>query len=208
MNSVLQNKKFRLRVTYKKSGVAAWLSQLELARALEHAVRRSGLKYAVSQGYSPHMRISFGPAIGVGIESLSQYFDVILTDYLAPEKCLAALKDASVPCLEPISCEYVDNNASMLLDKLAKYEVLIDAQIKKLKVPKSITIDKKGKSKTINVGDYLCGEVKVSNSQVKAMLKFSLKSDERGSLNPSIFVDEICRESGLSDFVIINFKKL
>ena len=41
---------FRLRVTYAETGRLVMLSHLEIARALERAVRRAGLPYAVSQG--------------------------------------------------------------------------------------------------------------------------------------------------------------
>ena len=47
---------FRLRVTFHETGRLAMLSHLELARALERAVRRAQLPFAVSQGFSPHMR--------------------------------------------------------------------------------------------------------------------------------------------------------
>ena len=58
---------FRLRVVFRKAGRLALLSHLEVARALERAVRRAGLPYAVSQGFSPHMRIAFGAALPVGV---------------------------------------------------------------------------------------------------------------------------------------------
>ncbi|WP_417304102.1 DUF2344 domain-containing protein, partial [Ellagibacter isourolithinifaciens] len=45
---------FRLRLTFAKQGRLAMLSHLEVARALERTVRRAGLPYAVSQGFSPH----------------------------------------------------------------------------------------------------------------------------------------------------------
>lgn len=54
---------FRLRVTFRETGRLAMLSHLELARALERAVRRAQLPFAVSQGFSPHMRIAFGAAL-------------------------------------------------------------------------------------------------------------------------------------------------
>ena len=44
---------FRLRVGYCKQGRLALLSHLEIARALERAVRRAALPFAVSQGFSP-----------------------------------------------------------------------------------------------------------------------------------------------------------
>ena len=204
----LQNRKFKLRVTYKKVGVAAWLSQLELARALERQVRRSGLPYAVSEGFSPHMRISFGPALSVGITGERQIFDVLLRDYIAPEKCLKALKDVCQTCLEPVECVYVDNKETIPQDFVSNYEVLIDGNISKLKIPETISVFKKRKEKTFNVADFLDQDIKITKTSQGTKLEFCLKQSESGSLNPSKFLDEVLKTSGKSNALIISFKKL
>lgn len=60
---------FRLRSTYIETGRLAMLSHLEVAHTLERTVRRAGLPFAVSQGFSPHMKIAFGAALPVGVGS-------------------------------------------------------------------------------------------------------------------------------------------
>ena len=77
---------FRLRVFFAKSGRCAMLSHLEVARALERAVRRAALPYAISQGFSPHMKIAFGAALPVGVGGVSECFDLMMTSYIAPER--------------------------------------------------------------------------------------------------------------------------
>ena len=75
---------FRLRVTFRETGRLAMLSHLELARALERAVRRAQLPFAVSQGFSPHMRIAFGAALPVGVGGTAEIFDLFLTRRVPP----------------------------------------------------------------------------------------------------------------------------
>ena len=75
---------FRLRVEFCKQGRLALLSHLEVARALERAVRRAGLPFAISQGFSPHMKIAFGAALPVGVGGLHEVFDLQLTRYVLP----------------------------------------------------------------------------------------------------------------------------
>lgn len=204
----MPEQKFKLRVTYKKVDNAAWLSQLELARALEHALRRSKLPYAVSEGFVPHMRISFGPALGVGISSESQVFDVLLTRYIAPDKCLKALQDVSADCLMPISAVYVDNKETFETSGVNVFEVELNGQISKLKVPKSIEVVKKKKTKTLDVAKFLDGDVELSKGKAATKLRFKLKFSEDGSLNPDVFVKALLENSGVSAPEIINFKKL
>ena len=57
---------FRLRVSFAKTGRLRFLSHLEVVHALERAVRRTELEYAVTQGFNPRMKIAFGPALPVG----------------------------------------------------------------------------------------------------------------------------------------------
>ena len=87
---------FRLRLTFAKQGRLAMLSHLEVARALERTVRRAGLPYAVSQGFSPHMLIAFGAALPVGVGGTHEIADVRLTHYVSADKALSALQEASV----------------------------------------------------------------------------------------------------------------
>ena len=70
---------FRLRMTFCKQGRLAMLSHLEVARALERAVRRAGLPFAVSQGFSPHMKIAFGAALPVGVGGTHELADLQMT---------------------------------------------------------------------------------------------------------------------------------
>ena len=55
---------------------AAWVSHLDLLGMLERALRRSGLPVAYSQGFNPHMLISWGPAHPVGLAADGEFADV------------------------------------------------------------------------------------------------------------------------------------
>lgn len=208
MDQSLENKKFRLRVTYKKTGVLAYVSHLELIKSLEACIRRSGLPYCVSQGYSPHMKISFGPALAVGIESEKQIFDIYLKTYIKPNEALCALKEASKNSLEISGCKYIDNSevsASANFGQI-EYCVLVDKNIKEIKIPKQIKIEKKRKEKIFEVSKYLCGEVKLTKEGSYTKLNFCLNSYETGSLKPVDFLNSILEYSGCSEYKIINFK--
>ena len=50
---------FRLRVRYGKRDRLKYLGHLEVIHTIERIVRRAGLPYAVTQGFSPHMRVGF-----------------------------------------------------------------------------------------------------------------------------------------------------
>jgi radical SAM-linked protein len=81
----------RVRLQYAKTGKARFLSHLELVRAMTRAMRRAGLPLRYSAGFHPAPRLSFGPALGVGIAGLREYLDLELLLPFEPENGLADL---------------------------------------------------------------------------------------------------------------------
>lgn len=105
---------FRLRVQYEICGRLAYLSHLETIRSMERVIRRAGLPFAVTEGFSPHMKIAFGPALPVGAGSAGEYLDVRLQRYIEPEQALERLRLAAPRKLMPLECFYVDVRADAI----------------------------------------------------------------------------------------------
>lgn len=72
------------RVRFTKSGKVRFLSHRDVARVWERALRRSGVRAAYSEGFSPRPRLSFGLALSTGYESLGEYLDIDLADEVDP----------------------------------------------------------------------------------------------------------------------------
>jgi radical SAM family uncharacterized protein len=67
---------FRHRITFSKTGDARFLSHRNTMDVLERAIRAAGLPARYSEGFNPHMRLSMGPALALGLESRHEVFDV------------------------------------------------------------------------------------------------------------------------------------
>lgn len=179
---------FRLRVEYCKKGRLSMLSHLEIARALERAVRRADLPFAVSQGFSPHMKIAFGSALPVGVGSTCEIFDLQMTRYVAPEKALAALRAASVPDLMPYDCRYIGprDAAASVAYPVASYQAELSFALEGgLPLPEEVHVVRKKKEKTLKVADYLVGQLATEG----AMVTFELESKPTGSLRPDVLLN-------------------
>jgi radical SAM-linked protein len=83
----------KVRVQYSKAGKARYLSHLELMTAMMRAMRRADFPLRYSTGFHPSPRVSFGPALGVGIAGLKEYLDLELTPPFDRESALRALND-------------------------------------------------------------------------------------------------------------------
>jgi radical SAM family uncharacterized protein/radical SAM-linked protein len=90
-----QGAPLRYRFGYTKLGASAFLSHLDLIRALPRTFRRKGLPLYYSTGFHPKPEMTFGPALSLGIASLVEVVDVKLTSELDPEAWRGELTDAS-----------------------------------------------------------------------------------------------------------------
>ena len=84
------------RVRFTKLGKVRFLSHRDIARVWERALRRSEVRVAYSEGFSPRPRLSFGLALSTGYESLGEYLDIDLADEVDPER-LPAIVSPSLP---------------------------------------------------------------------------------------------------------------
>jgi len=81
----------RYRFVYEKLGPSAFLSHLDLIRALPRALRRLELPLHYSQGFHPKPDMTFGPALSLGVASLGEVIDVKIAAELDPVAILDEL---------------------------------------------------------------------------------------------------------------------
>ncbi|WP_229711335.1 TIGR03936 family radical SAM-associated protein [Pectinatus frisingensis] len=75
---------FRIELT--KEEQLRYISHLDYYNLLQRAIRRAKLPAAYSEGFNPHMKVSFASALAVGVTASAEYADVELTkDICQPE---------------------------------------------------------------------------------------------------------------------------
>jgi radical SAM-linked protein len=79
--SVTPDDVHRHRLTFEKRGDARLLSHRNTMDVLERGIRAAGLPARYSEGFNPHMKLSMGPALPLGLESRHEVFDL---ETLAP----------------------------------------------------------------------------------------------------------------------------
>lgn len=68
-----------IRVRFRKYGVLKFIGHLDVMRYFQKAIRRADIDICYSEGYSPHMIMSFASPLGLGLESDGEYMDTGLT---------------------------------------------------------------------------------------------------------------------------------
>lgn len=88
------NNMVRLRIRYEKRGSIRFASHRDLMRAFRRSFASAGIPVSFSQGFNPHPRLSFGPSLRTGWESLDEYMDMLLD---VPTPDLTARCNAHLP---------------------------------------------------------------------------------------------------------------
>ena len=68
----------KIRIKFAKEGAMKFIGHLDIMRYFQRAIRRAGIDVAYSEGFSPHMIMSFANPLGVGLTSEAEYFDLVI----------------------------------------------------------------------------------------------------------------------------------
>jgi radical SAM family uncharacterized protein/radical SAM-linked protein len=93
------NTSYLYRVHYAKRGDIRFVGQLEVSRCFARAIRRAALPAAFSKGFHPHLKLSFGEALPLGMESEVEELHLTLAENIAPERVLEELNRQLPPGL-------------------------------------------------------------------------------------------------------------
>ena len=80
---MVQGQPKTVRVKFEKTGKLRYISHLDLLRTMQTALRRAKVDMEYSEGFNPHMKLSFASALSVGVTSDAEYMDLELSEPMA-----------------------------------------------------------------------------------------------------------------------------
>ena len=191
-----------VRIKYSKLGDISYISHLDIIKLMERIVRRTGLKLSYSEGFNPHPKTAFSPALQLGVQSHCEYLDMEFDEAVEEDLFIQKLNEKTVEGINFIEAKILTDKVDSLVAFIthSRYEIAVDEEDEN-KISKIISAinkinntnemlltkkTKKGNIKEYNVKEYI------------GTIDFERKSD-----GLSIFVD-ICSGSVKS----INPKKI
>lgn len=85
---------YDVRAFYHKFGRAKYISHLDLYRTIQRAFQRAKLPIWYTQGFNPHIYLTFALPIALGYEGVNESFDFRLTTDIPLEEATKRLNDA------------------------------------------------------------------------------------------------------------------
>lgn len=200
----------KLLLRLEKGEKVKYISHLDMQRLFQRALRRAKLPCAYSQGFNPHMLVSFACALPVGVCSKAEYAEVVLERFVSPTECMARLNEVLPDGVKILNaCEPKDTDPtvgsvialaeySFMLKESGSVQDKLDSMLKK----EEILIEKKTKKgfATVNVRNMIHSVKQKGN-----MLYATLSCSNSENLRADKF-REILLESGIETLSAVREK--
>lgn len=183
-----------IRVGFTKQNEACYISHLDLQRAMQRALKKAGVPVWYTQGFNPHIYLTFPLPLSLGQSSVCECVDYKCEDDVYDPEAVFANLNAAMPRgitvydvheaeMDPNEIEYarykirLEGESGALLEKLAAFRSL----------PEAIVIKKTKKGKD-NPVDMMAGirEWKAEAAEFGAELDVVLPAGNRFTLNPDL----------------------
>ena len=92
-----------IRMKFKKHGCMKFIGHLDIMRYFQKAIRRAEIDIAYTEGFSPHMIMSFAAPLGVGLTSEGEYVDLQVHTCESSKAAVEALNRVMVDGMEVVS---------------------------------------------------------------------------------------------------------
>lgn len=83
-----------LRCFYEKTGRAKYISHLDMNRCMQRAIKRSGLPLWYTEGFNPHIYLTFLQPLSLGFESRCEIMDFKMEEEVPLEEIKERLNDS------------------------------------------------------------------------------------------------------------------
>ena len=117
----------RMLAVFEKSERIRHIGHLDIQRSVQRGLRRSGLPIAYSNGYNPHVLITFASALSTGACGKREIMDVTMAEPVSESEFLDKMNRAMPPEMQLKEARAVDQKHPSLMASLraAEYDLLI-----------------------------------------------------------------------------------
>lgn len=214
-----------IRCKFEKKGDIAFISHRDLVNIMSRSLRRAGIDIKYSEGFNPHAKTAFSPALSLGIESRAEYMDVEMEEdsSLSCEEFIERL-NGNVPVgiriVKAVKLEKSDSLSSLITHGEYRIEFVeeggrkeeIDQAIHKINTSEYLPAmkrNKKGEWREVDVRDMI-RKVDCNREGNLCVVYAILQNSPQGALKPDDFMKILSRllEREIEDYHVWKLKSL
>lgn len=195
----------RMLAVFEKGERIRHIGHLDIQRSVQRGLRRSGLPVAYSNGFNPHILITFASALSTGACGKREIMDVTMAEEVSPEEFLEKMNHAMPPEMRLSEARALDQKHPALMASLraAKYDLLIHdaeqaeqlaAAIPAMMARETVTAMRKTKTalKECDIKPLIY-DLKAEGQHILATLTLT----EREACKPGMLIEALSREAGI-----------
>ena len=193
---------FDLRVRYRKRGSIRYISHLDMNRMMQRAIARARLPVWYTQGYNPHLYLTFALPLSLGFESECEFMDLRLVREMPETEFLARLGGQMPQGVELCSVRPPEHDVRDIA--WCDWEVRLPAvspsaaleAFRKL-LDGPIEVEKKTK-RGMSLTDIrpMVSDVKMRASSDALELGLRCRAGSETNLNPTLLLSALCARTG------------
>jgi radical SAM family uncharacterized protein/radical SAM-linked protein len=188
---------YKYRVEFSKIGPITFISHLDLQKVMARIFKRATLETLHSEGYNIRPLLSFGPALTLGISSLTEYFDVrVPTEWTDFSYVLEQLQKHSEPGILFKGISIIDSKTPSIQDSAKAFKFFIP-----VRSTEKITevVEKLRAEDSILIQSYSKKEEKMLQKDIKSMILGIETGELALQENMLEIIDEVspCRMPGI-----------
>ncbi len=115
-----------IRMKFKKYGCMKFIGHLDIMRYFQKAIRRADIDIAYSEGFSPHMIMSFAAPLGVGLTSEGEYVDLQVNSCESSKAAVDALNRVMVDGMEVVSFKLLPETVKNAMASVAAADYFVN----------------------------------------------------------------------------------
>lgn len=145
-----------LRAEYSVGKNLQFLANLDMMHLMERSLRRAGIPCHLTEGFNPHIKLSMGTVLPVGLWGENEYFDLDLEE-MDQEAFKSGLNAVLPPDMRIKRCQAIPANAASIMKAVnaACYVFILkpgqdlQAMIDKLLSQEELLVQSRGKNKKL-----------------------------------------------------------
>ena len=193
-----------LRIKFQKTGKLQYISHLDLLRTFHKMLVRSRMPLWFSEGFNPKPKMIFASSMSVGLESLCEFVDVRINQFVDTDSVVNALNDCSSKELRVFEAYYPESSFTDIA--WARYEISITSDDSSNTAEKCLAalkaspllVMKRTKSgdKESDISSYV-GDVQALPADKGVAISVMLRAENTSFLNPEYLIGVLRRDVGI-----------
>ena len=194
----------RMMAVFEKGETLRYIGHLDLMRTVQRALRRSNLPVKYSNGFNPHIRLSFAAPLSVGVVGRRELMEVPVEDGVTEAQFVEAFNRASPACLQIVQARCISDEFPTLMSLVAgsRYTIRLEAgpaadqaaaAFDNFMALESYVANRRTKS-----GENPCDirlfvkEGSISKTNTGYEIRLETVTLQSGALKPSLWLESLC----------------